>query len=129
MWRSTRRSAQSSPTADATPGSSRRALDSSSTSADEDREGGQEALRATALVGNLRGDLLPPGARCPEQHVVGDEDVVQDDLVEVVLAVEQPDRVHGQAGARRQVDDELARLSPACRSLVSTGAVRHRAIM
>ena len=63
---------------------------------------------ARPLEGQLGGHLVPAVALLAQQHVAGDDDVLEHDLVEVVAAVEDADRVDGDA-RQRQVDQQLAR--------------------
>ena len=57
--------------------------------------------------GALSADLPPAAADLAQDQGVGDKDVVEDDFVEVVAAIEGDDRPDGDAGAA-QIDDELA---------------------
>lgn len=92
----------------------------------QQRQRRQEPLRPGALIGKFGGDLPPARADLAQDHVVADPDVVEDDLIEVMLAVQQPDRCdcHSRRG---QIDDELAQARVPV--FVLQRAVRHNAIM
>ena len=66
-----------------------------------------EALGPGAFEGELAGDLQPAVALVADQAALGDEGVVEGDLVPVVAAGEVDDRPDGDA-RRLEVDQELA---------------------
>src|SRR5690606_40695010 len=81
----------------------------------------QVALRAAALVGELAGHLRPAVARLSHEGVVGDEGLVEGELVELVRAGHVDDRAYGQSLRVLQVHDELAQARMA-RLLALAGA-------
>jgi hypothetical protein len=91
-------------------------------------ESGQHPLRTASLEGQLRGDLMPTIADLAEHVSVGHEDLVENDLVEVVLAVHQHDRLNsnavGVAGHQ-----ELAEAGVAMLRIGGIGARQHDDLM
>ncbi len=64
-------------------------------------EGRQPALRSAALIGEFAGDLAPARSDSPEDSLVGHENFVQVDLIEVVLACHRQDGEMPTPGAAR----------------------------
>ena len=73
---------------------------------EQQREAREVALRAAALEGELGRHLLPARALLADPHVLGHEDVLEDDHVEVMRAGQVDDRAHRDAGELR-VHQEL----------------------
>jgi hypothetical protein len=86
---------------------------------DQQRPGGEVAFRPGALEGELRRGLLPAVADLAHHQPVGDEDVIEGDLVEPFLPRQVEDGADGQAGGA-EIDQELAQ------PLLLQLRVRHR---
>jgi hypothetical protein len=75
-------------------------------------------------VGQLARHLLPAGPDLPKHQFVGDEDAVEDDLVEDVLVGDEPYRLH-RYPRRREVHDELTQAGVPVFFAVGRGAAEH----
>jgi len=64
---------------------------------EQQREAREVALRPAALEGELGRHLLPTRAVLADAHVLGHEDVLEDDHVEVMRARQVDDRAHRDA--------------------------------
>src|SRR3546814_8778065 len=64
-------------------------------------------VRATALINQLVGHLLPAMSYCSYDHLVRDEYIVEHHLIEIVLSGQIDDRPDRYAG-QRKIDEELA---------------------
>src|SRR3546814_7032740 len=65
------------------------------------------SVRATALINQLVGHLLPAMSYCSYDHLVRDEYIVEHHLIEIVLSGQIDDRPDRYAG-QRKIDEELA---------------------
>src|SRR5262245_62598427 len=78
----------------------------------------EEALGPAAFVGKLAGGLLPRQVELAQRVVLGDERVVEHDLVELAAAGHVADRAHGDARSEEHTSELQSLRHIVCRLLL-----------